>query len=46
MQTQDRFMSPQWKARFKGYVQVTKPGIIFGNLISVAGGFLLAPKAT
>lgn len=40
MQTQDRFMSPQWKARFKGYVQVTKPGIIFGNLISVAGGFI------
>jgi len=25
-------------------VQVTKPGIIFGNLISVAGGFLLAAK--
>ncbi|MEM6185031.1 heme o synthase [Shewanella vaxholmensis] len=44
MQIQDRFMSPQWKARFKGYVQVTKPGIIFGNLISVAGGFLLAAK--
>lgn len=44
MQTQDRFMSPQSKARFKGYVQVTKPGIIFGNLISVAGGFLLAAK--
>lgn len=39
MQIQDRFMSPQWKARFKGYAQVTKPGIIFGNLISVAGGF-------
>jgi len=28
----------------KQYLQVTKPGIIFGNLISVIGGFLLAPK--
>lgn len=26
------------------YLQVTKPGIIFGNLISVIGGFLLASK--
>ena len=26
----------------KQYLQVTKPGIIFGNLISVIGGFLLA----
>jgi len=26
----------------KQYLQVTKPGIIFGNLISVTGGFLLA----
>ncbi|MEX0562423.1 hypothetical protein AB3X30_02085, partial [Raoultella terrigena] len=25
---------------FKQYLQVTKPGIIFGNLISVIGGFL------
>ncbi|MCE1704581.1 UbiA family prenyltransferase, partial [Enterobacter hormaechei] len=25
-------------------MQVTKPGIIFGNLISVIGGFLLASK--
>lgn len=31
---------------FKQYLQVTKPGIIFGNLISVIGGFLLASKAT
>nr|WP_314263476.1 heme o synthase [uncultured Moellerella sp.] len=28
----------------KLYLQVTKPGIIFGNLISVIGGFLLASK--
>lgn len=28
----------------KKYIQVTKPGIIFGNLISVVGGFLLAAK--
>ncbi|WP_016587868.1 heme o synthase, partial [Yersinia pestis] len=28
----------------KQYLQVTKPGIIFGNLISVIGGFLLASK--
>ncbi|WP_416305618.1 heme o synthase [Neptunicella sp. SCSIO 80796] len=26
------------------YLQVTKPGIIFGNLISVAGGFFLASR--
>ncbi|VFP86435.1 Protoheme IX farnesyltransferase [Candidatus Erwinia haradaeae] len=26
------------------YIQVTKPGIIFGNLISVIGGFLLAAQ--
>ena len=26
------------------YFQVTKPGIIMGNLISVAGGFLLASR--
>ncbi|ACS86661.1 heme o synthase [Musicola paradisiaca] len=30
----------------KQYLQVTKPGIIFGNLISVIGGFLLAAKGT
>ena len=29
----------------KQYLQVTKPGIIFGNLISVIGGFLLAAKS-
>ncbi|MFC0323445.1 heme o synthase [Gallibacterium melopsittaci] len=28
----------------KSYLQVTKPGIIVGNLISVVGGFLLAAK--
>lgn len=28
----------------KQYLRVTKPGIIFGNLISVAGGFFLASK--
>ncbi|MDT9587079.1 MAG: heme o synthase [Candidatus Arsenophonus melophagi] len=28
----------------KKYLQVIKPGIIFGNLISVIGGFLLAAK--
>lgn len=26
------------------YVRLTKPGIIFGNLVSVAGGFFLASK--
>ncbi|WP_192458150.1 heme o synthase [Musicola keenii] len=30
----------------KQYLQVTKPGIIFGNLISVIGGVLLAAKGT
>ena len=28
----------------KRYLLVTKPGIIFGNLISVVGGFFLASK--
>ncbi|WP_411904961.1 UbiA family prenyltransferase, partial [Salmonella enterica] len=31
---------------FKQYLQVTKPGIIFGNLISVIGGFLLDSKGS
>ncbi|MCG9695458.1 heme o synthase [Shewanella sp. Isolate11] len=31
-------------ALIRRYVQVTKPGIIFGNLIAVVGGFLLASK--
>ena len=31
---------------YKQYLQVTKPGIIFGNLISVIGGFLLASKGS
>jgi len=30
---------------FRRYLSVTKPGIIMGNLISVAGGFLLASRA-
>ncbi|MGK2960310.1 MAG: heme o synthase [Candidatus Malihini olakiniferum] len=30
----------------KQYLQVTKPGIIFGNLISVVGGFMLASKGS
>ncbi|MEH2919747.1 heme o synthase [Samsonia erythrinae] len=30
----------------KQYLQVTKPGIIFGNLISVIGGFLLAAQGS
>ncbi|MCG9709256.1 heme o synthase [Pseudoalteromonas sp. Isolate3] len=29
---------------FRRYLNVTKPGIIMGNLISVAGGFLLASR--
>lgn len=28
----------------KKYLQVTKPGIIFGNLVAVIGGFLLASR--
>ncbi|WP_027349279.1 heme o synthase [Halotalea alkalilenta] len=31
---------------FKKYLLVTKPGIIFGNLISVAGGFFLASRGS
>lgn len=30
--------------KFKRYFLITKPGIIFGNLISVAGGYFLAAK--
>ena len=30
--------------RIKNYLQVAKPGIIFGNLISAAAGFFLASK--
>ena len=44
MNNQSQMMLTRRKERLKGYVQVTKPGIIFGNLISVAGGFLLAAK--
>lgn len=32
------------KPIFRRYLTVTKPGIIMGNLISVAGGFLLASR--
>ena len=28
----------------KHFIQITKPGIIFGNVLSVAGGFILASK--
>lgn len=28
----------------KKYISITKPGIIFGNLVTVAGGFFLAAK--
>ena len=28
----------------KHFIQITKPGIIFGNVLSVAGGFFLASK--
>ena len=31
-------------ARIKNYVLVAKPGIVVGNLISAAAGFLLASK--
>ena len=44
MNNQGQCMSPQLTSRLRGYVQVTKPGIIMGNLISVAGGFLLAAQ--
>ena len=30
----------------KQYLLVTKPGIIFGNLVSVVGGFFLASKGS
>jgi len=29
---------------FKHFIQITKPGIIFGNVLSVAGGFFLASQ--
>ena len=44
MNNQGLSMSAKLKSRLQAYVQVTKPGIIMGNLISVAGGFLLAAK--
>ena len=30
--------------RIKNYLLIAKPGIVFGNLISAAAGFLLASK--
>ncbi len=30
--------------RIASFIQITKPGIIFGNLLSVAGGFFLASR--
>ncbi|MCE9680496.1 heme o synthase [Shewanella sp. AS1] len=39
-----RSISSRWTVPLGRYVQVTKPGIIFGNLIAVVGGFLLAAK--
>jgi protoheme IX farnesyltransferase len=30
----------------KHFIQITKPGIIFGNVLSVAGGFFLASQGT
>jgi heme o synthase len=29
---------------FRPYIQLVKPGIVFGNLVSAAGGFLLASR--
>jgi protoheme IX farnesyltransferase len=34
----------QLKSVLQAYIQVTKPGIIIGNLISVAGGFFMAAR--
>ena len=35
-------LTPYAKARIKDYYQLTKPGIIYGNMLSVIAGFLLA----
>ena len=35
---------PEQHSVFDRYVKVTKPGIIMGNLISVAGGYFLAAR--
>jgi protoheme IX farnesyltransferase len=32
------------KSSINNYIQITKPGIVLGNLVSVAGGFFLATK--
>ena len=34
----------QKRNNLKSYLQVTKPGIIMGNLIATAGGFFLAAR--
>lgn len=34
------------KSSLNNYIQITKPGIVLGNLVSVAGGFFLASKNT
>lgn len=39
-------MGESLSVMLKPYVSITKPGIIFGNLISVAGGFFLASQGS
>ncbi|RMM83926.1 Protoheme IX farnesyltransferase [Pseudomonas coronafaciens pv. atropurpurea] len=34
----------EYQMSLKHFIQITKPGIIFGNVLSVAGGFFLASK--
>ena len=36
----------QWAGLFNVGLQLTKPGIIFGNLTSVLGAIFLSPTAT
>ncbi len=40
----DREHEAVGRSMLKSYLSITKPGIIFGNLISVAAGFFLAAK--
>lgn len=40
----DAVKNKRWLAFFRSYIQVTKPGIISGNIITAMGGFLLASK--
>ena len=37
-------MGKSFQVKARAFVSLTKPGIIFGNLISVAGGFFLASQ--